>query len=45
MLNCALRALEMPCGGKMIFWKVAWMSLAVSGVPSWNFTSLRTLKV
>ena len=45
MLNCALRALETPCGGKMMRWKEACTSLAVSAEPSWNLTPLRILNV
>ena len=44
ILKKALRAEAMPFGGKMTFLKVAVMSSAVSGVPSWNFTSWRILK-
>src|SRR3990170_4303742 len=45
MLNCALRALETPCGGKMIRWKLACTSLAERAEPSWNLMSLRILNV
>src|SRR3989442_679525 len=45
MLNQAWRALETPFGGKMMRWKEACTSLAVSGEPSWNLTPLRILKV
>ena len=45
MLNCALRALETPCCGNTMRWKVACTSLAVSAEPSWNLTPLRILKV
>ena len=41
----ALRELGTPSGGKMILSSVALMSAAVSGVPSWNVTSWRMLKV
>src|SRR5882762_2794969 len=34
-----------PVGGKMIFWYVATMSSLVIFVPSWNFTSVRSLIV
>src|SRR5689334_8816802 len=45
MSNQALRALEMPCGGKMMRWNEVSTSLAVSGVPSWNLTPWRILNV
>ena|SRR5207247_333829 len=45
MSNQALRALEMPCGGKMMRWNDASTSLAVSGEPSWNLMPLRILNV
>src|SRR3990170_1562153 len=45
MLNWALRALETPCPGKMIRWKLACTSLAERAEPSWNLMSLRILKV
>ena len=41
----ALRLLGTPSGGKMILSKVAFTSALVIGVPSWNLTSLRSLKV
>ena len=41
----ALRELGTPFGGKMILSSDALMSAAVSGVPSWNFTFWRMLKV
>jgi hypothetical protein len=40
-----LRVLAMFCGGKMILSSVALRSAEVIGVPSWNFTFLRMLKV
>ena len=40
-----LRRLGTPSGGKAILSSVALMSAAVSGVPSWNFTFSRILKV
>ena len=44
MLNWAWRALETPFGGKTMREKLACTSAAVTGVPSWNFASLRILK-
>ena len=39
------RALSTPCRGKMISCQLVATSAAVSGEPSWNFTSVRILKV
>jgi hypothetical protein len=39
------RTLNTPFGGKMIFCQLAATSAAVSGEPSWNFTSVRILNV
>ena len=45
IVNWALRALCTPSGGNTMRWKVAFTSCAVSGLPSWNLTPLRILKV
>ena len=45
MKNMAFRSLTTPAGGKMILSKLAFTSREVSGVPSWNLTPLRSLKV
>jgi hypothetical protein len=45
MTKKAWRALVVPSGGKMIFWKLATTSCAVKAVPSWNFTPCLTLNV
>ena len=39
------RGLTTPSGGKMILFQEARTSAAASGVPSWNFTPCRILKV
>ena len=43
--NSVLRGMLMPCGGLAIRSKVALTSAEVSSAPSWNCTSLRSMKV
>src|SRR5690348_5701805 len=45
MTKKATRALVVPSGGKMIFWKLATTSCAVKADPSWNFTPCLILNV